>query len=253
MGAQREDSVWIRRFHPAPDRRARLVCLPHAGGSASFYFPVSQALSPVADVLTVQYPGRQDRRHDPLIESIGEYADTIATELKPWLDLPVVFFGHSMGAVLAFEVARRLEAADADFAPVALFASGRRAPSRYRDEKVHRRDDDGVVQEMKVLSGTDSRILGDEEILRMAMPAIRGDYKAIETYRAEPGARVRAPITVLTGDNDPRTSLDEAEAWRSHTTGTFDIQVFPGGHFFLAGHQEKIMSLVSAALTGARS
>ncbi|MGW7618722.1 thioesterase II family protein [Streptomyces antimycoticus] len=252
MGAQRDDSVWIRRFHPAPESRARLICLPHAGGSASFFFPMSQTLSSSADVLCVQYPGRQDRRQDPLIENIGEYADAIAAELKPWLDLPVVFFGHSMGAVLAFEVTRRLEEADAEFSALALFASGRRAPSRYRDENVHRRDDDGVVREMKLLSGTDSRVLGNEEILRMAMPAIRGDYKAIETYRSAPGAAVRSPITVLTGDNDPRTSLEEAEAWRSHTTGAFDIRVFPGGHFFLAGHQGPIMSLVAEKLSGSR-
>nr|BAW35601.1 putative type II TE [Streptomyces sp. RK95-74] len=252
MGAQREDSVWIRRFHPAPDSPFRLVCLPHAGGSASFYFPMSQALSPAIDVICLQYPGRQDRRMDPRIEDIGEYADAIAAELKPWLDLPTAFFGHSMGATLAFEVTRRLER-DADFSPVALFASGRRAPSTHRDENVHRRDDDGIVREMKVLSGTDSRVLGNEEILRMAMPAIRGDYKAIETYRAEPGAAVRAPITVLTGDSDPRTSLEEAEAWRAHTTGGFDIQVLPGGHFFLANHQERINKLVSETLTASGS
>jgi len=252
MGAQQEDSVWIRRFHPAPDSRVRLVCLPHAGGSASFFFPVSQALSPSVDVLSLQYPGRQDRRLDPRIENIGEYADAIAAELKPWLDLPIAFFGHSMGAVLAFEVTRRLEAADPEFSPVALFASGRRAPSRYRDENVHRRDDDGIVREMKALSGTDARVLGNEEILRMVMPAIRSDYKAIETYRSEPDAAVRAPITVLTGDSDPRTSRDEAEAWRSHTTGAFDIRVFPGGHFFLANHQAEITNLVSEALSASR-
>ncbi|MGA5130202.1 thioesterase II family protein [Streptomyces olivoreticuli] len=252
MGEQRENSAWVRRFHPAPEGSVRLVCLPHAGGSAPFYFPMSQALSPAVDVLCLQYPGRQERRLDPGIENIPDYADAIAAELKPWLDVPTAFFGHSMGAVLAYEVALRLER-ETGTGPVAVFASGRRAPSRYRDENVHRRDDDGIVKEMQLLSGTDARVLGNEEILRMVLPAIRSDYTAIETYRSEPGASLRAPITVFTGDDDPRTSLEEAEAWRAHTASDFDIHVFPGGHFFLANHSQKIIEIVSAKLSAASS
>ncbi|MFJ4922339.1 thioesterase II family protein [Streptomyces sp. NPDC088725] len=226
------------------------MCLPHAGGAASFFFPMSRSLAPAVDVISLQYPGRQDRMDDPMIESVGEYADVIAAELRPWLDVPTAFFGHSMGALLAFEVTRRLER-DTGFSPVAIYASGRRAPSRQRDERVHLRDDDGMVREMKQLNGTDTQLFGDREVLRMVMPSIRNDYKAVETYRAEPGAAVRAPITVLTGDSDPRTTPDEAEAWRAHTTGAFDLHVFAGGHFFLANHQEQINRIVSGGLTTA--
>ncbi|MEU3188840.1 alpha/beta fold hydrolase [Streptomyces sp. NPDC006923] len=249
MGEQRENSNWIRRFHPSEEARVRLVCFPHAGGSAPFYFPMSQKLSPGVDVLSLQYPGRQDRRQDRRIDTIAEYADIIAAELRPWLDLPTAFFGHSMGAVLAFEVTRRLEK-DPGYSPVRIFASGRRAPSSYRDENVHKRDDDGIVAEMRLLSGTNPQILGNEEILRMVMPAIRSDYTAIETYRAELSAIVRAPITVLTGDDDPKTSPEEAEAWRGHTSDAFDIHTFPGGHFYLAAHQEKIIKIVSEGISG---
>jgi len=114
---------------------------------------------------------------------------------------------------------------------------------------VHRRDDDGVIAEMRELSGTDARILANEELLRMAMPAIRGDYTAIETYRAEPGATITAPITALTGDADPRTSSTEINAWRDHTTGSFELFTFTGGHFFLANHQAAINGLVAERLT----
>ncbi|MDX2392818.1 MULTISPECIES: alpha/beta fold hydrolase [unclassified Streptomyces] len=241
---------WIRRYHAADESPIRLVCLPHAGGSASFYFPMSQALAPGVDVLSVQYPGRQDRRHEPGITDIGVYADALTRALLPWLDRPVALFGHSMGAILAFEVTRRLER-DHGVSPVRIFASGRRSPSSFRHESVHLRDDDGVVAEMRELSGTNSAILGDEEILRMVLPAIRSDYTAIENYRAEPGETVKAPVTVLTGESDPRTSAEEAEAWEGHTGGEFDIHRFPGGHFFLANHQAQVLKIISDDLAAA--
>ncbi len=243
-------SLWLRRFHPAPSGAPRLVCFPHAGGSASFFFPLSKALSPSVEVLAVQYPGRQDRRAEGCIDTIADLADQISGALREWTDHPIFLFGHSMGAIIAFEAARRLEQAGGP-APTGLFASGRRAPSRYRVENVHQHDDDGIVRELQLLSGTDSRLLGDGELLRMILPAVRGDYKAIETYRCDDRATVDCPVTVLTGDVDPRTTIQEACAWREHTTGTFDLRVFSGGHFFLTAHQAEIIKMISAKLTSA--
>jgi surfactin synthase thioesterase subunit len=243
---------WIRRFSPAPEAGVRLVCLPHAGGSASFFFPVAQAMSPQVDVLVVQYPGRQDRLHDPLVDNIADLADAVAAALRPWLDRPFALFGHSMGASLAFEVALRLERAGTP--PTHLFASGRRAPSINRDEHVHLENDDTIIAELTSLSGTDTRILGDEELLRMVLPAIRNDYRAAETYRPTDASPVACPITVLTGDNDPRTTLDDARAWRSHTTGAFELLVYPGGHFYLVDNSAQVLDALSSRLRdGVRS
>lgn len=109
MNGPSGDPEWFRLFSSAPDAAVRLLCLPHAGGSASFYFPVAQALSPSVEVLAVQYPGRQDRRMEPLIDDIHTLADRITEELSAYRDKPLALFGHSMGAVLGFEVAQRLE------------------------------------------------------------------------------------------------------------------------------------------------
>ncbi|MGP9017976.1 thioesterase II family protein [Streptomyces sp. BR1] len=247
---QQNNSRWIRRYHASDASPIRLVCLPHAGGSAPFFFPMSQSLAPAVDVLSVQYPGRQDRRDEPGFTDLGAFADALTSALLPWLDRPTAFFGHSMGAALAFEVTRRLER-DHGIQPVRVFASGRRSPSSHRPETVHLRDDDGIVAEMRELSGTDSRILGDEEILRMVLPAIRTDYTAIENYRAAIEDTVKTPITVMTGEADPRTSREEADAWEAHTTGGFDIHRFHGGHFFLANHQPEILKIVSEELSKA--
>ncbi|MEE1773173.1 alpha/beta fold hydrolase [Streptomyces sp. JV185] len=246
----RETGAWIRRFHPAPEARSRLVCFPHAGGSATYYFSVSRALSPAMDVLAIQYPGRQDRRNEPCIEDIETLADKAVEELAPWGDVPLTLFGHSMGATLAFEVARRLEAAGTH--PECVYASGRRAPSRVRDETVHLADDDQLIADIGRLSGTDSAVLGDPEILRMILPAVRSDYKAAETYRYRPGPPLASPVVALVGDDDPQVTVDEADSWRDHTTGPFDLKVFPGGHFFLDQHVPAILDLIRGRL-GVRS
>lgn len=237
------DNLWIRRFRPSPGAAERLVCFPHAGGSASFYVPVAAALSPRVDVAAIQYPGRQDRRLEPGPASVAALADQITEALAAWDDdRPLTFFGHSMGALVAFEVARRMERTGSG--PVRLFASGRRAPSRTRDEHVHTLDDDGVIAELRALAGTDAQVLQDEELLRMVLPAIRSDYRAVETYRCDPGATVGCPVTVLTGDADPRTSLPEAHAWSEHTTAEADVRVFTGGHFFLSERPAEVLAVL---------
>ncbi|GGM70998.1 thioesterase II family protein [Dactylosporangium sucinum] len=250
--AGQDSTTWIRRFHPAGDGSTRLVCLPHAGGSASFFFPVSASLSPRLEVLAVQYPGRQDRRHDPVIDDVHLLADRVTAALQPYADRPLALFGHSLGATLAYEVALRLEAARDE--PVAhLFASGRRAPSRYRDEDVHKRGDAALMAELRMLNGTETALLDDPETRAMVMPSIRSDYKAIETYRHRPGGRLKAPVTAITGDDDPKTSLDEARDWAAHTTGPFRLEVLPGGHFFLIPRAAQVLRLISETLTPSRT
>jgi surfactin synthase thioesterase subunit len=225
-------SPWIRRYHPAPDAAVRLICFPHAGGSASYFHPVSRRFSPDVDVVALQYPGRQDRRTEPCITDLGELADRLTAEVVGLDNRPTVFFGHSMGAALAFETIWRLER-DGEPGTRSLIASGRRGPSTFRDDHVYRESDERLIQEIKALDGTSSELLEDDEILRMALPSIRADYQAIETYRCPADRRITAPITVLTGDADPKTTIDEAQVWREHTKGSTRLKVFRGGHFFL--------------------
>jgi len=243
--------LWLRRFHPAAQAPVRLVCFPHAGGSASFYFPVSKALTPGLDVIALQYPGRQDRRLEPVVEDIGELARQVAGHLLPLADRPLAFFGHSMGATVAFEVTRLLEREGV--APLALFASGRRAPSAVREEAMHTATDDEFIAELERLSGTDARMLGDAEVVRMILPSLRGDYAAIETYRCEPGAQVGCPIDVFIGDADPHVTPDEAAPWHSHTSGPCGVEVFSGGHFYLNDHAKAITDRVAQRVAALRA
>ncbi|RZU54195.1 surfactin synthase thioesterase subunit [Krasilnikovia cinnamomea] len=239
---------WIRRFRTGPDQDRRLVCFPHAGGAATFFHPVAMRFGPAVDVVALQYPGRQDRRSEPMIEDIATLADRIADELLRLSDKPSVFFGHSMGAVLAFETAWRLERRGTH-APRAVMVSGRRAPSAHRpDHQVYLRDDEGLLAELKLLNGTAMNLMEDEEVRRMTLPAVRNDYRAIETYRCAPGRVTAAAITTLTGTDDPQTTVAEAAKWREFTTGEFRLATFPGGHFFLAEQPGPVLDEVERGL-----
>lgn len=242
--------AWLRRFAQPTDTRCRLICFPHAGGSASFYFPLFKALREVADVLAVQYPGRQDRLGEKCIENIDSLADGIFTSLRPLTDAPLILFGHSMGAILAFEVARRLERGSDGSQLLGLVSSGRRAPSVHCYERVHQRDDAGLMATIAELSGTDSRLLDDDQMRRMILPSIRSDYKAIETYRYQPGPMLTCPVCVLVGTTDPMVTAHEARAWRRHTTGRFSLRRFPGGHFYLTKQWDSIVSALAEEVPG---
>lgn len=238
-----DTGLWCRRYRPAADAPYRLICFPHAGGASTYYMPVAAALSPRVDVVAIQYPGRQDRRGEPAIDDIGVLADRIHEVVRDQVDRPVTFFGHSMGAIVAFEVARRLQAEGRSV--TRLFASGRRAPSTHRDESIHLRDDAGVITEMRHMSGTDSVVLADEELLRAVLPAMRADYRAIETYRCATDAVLTCPISALVGDDDPKTTVDEARAWERHTSGPFELEVFPGGHFYLTDRAAEVIGVLN--------
>jgi surfactin synthase thioesterase subunit len=205
---------------------------------------MSRALAPAIDVLAVQYPGRQDRWTEPLVDSVEGLADLLVPLLDSYLDRPLRIFGHSLGASVGFEVARRLEARGV--VPEALFVSGRRAPSRDRDETVHLLDDAGLLAEIRSMNGTDAAVFDDPELVAMMLPTLRSDYRAAETYRYRPGPPLTCPVHALTGDADPRVTVEEAGAWEEHTSGKFTLTTFSGGHFYLLDHLPAIFNLLAA-------
>jgi surfactin synthase thioesterase subunit len=208
---------------------------------------MSEGLSPYADVLTVQYPGRLDRLSEPCVDSVGELARGVAEELRDWLDRPIVLFGHSLGASVAFEVARWM-AVDLGVQPRELVVSGRHAPADVRDSGVHRRDDDGLLAELTSLNGTDPRVLAEPELMEMFLPALRADYRAAETYVYSAGPPLGCPILALVGDSDDHVSPSEMRRWDSYTTGEFELAVLPGDHFYLAPQRSAVVSRIAGRL-----
>ncbi len=237
---------WVRRFHQASAEAPQLLCFAHAGGAANYFFRLSAALQPDIQVLAVQYPGRQERLEEPLVDDLVLLAEQITAALPGWPDRPTAFLGHSMGAVVGYEVARRWEPQGLKVEH--LWASGRRAPSDPKQSTLHQRDDAGFLAGISEFGGPAFELLTHPELGPILLPPVRNDYKAIETYRHAPGPPLTCPITVLLGDSDPLVSPAEARRWAEHTSGAFQLRVFAGGHFFLTDHQRHVTQMVRRAL-----
>ncbi|MGW7268666.1 thioesterase II family protein [Streptomyces sp. NPDC054842] len=248
-------STWFRRFATATGHGPRLVCFPHAGGSATAFKDLPHALPGHVDVVSVQYPGRQDRYREEPFTALTALAEAVAEELAGELAAggarPYALFGHSMGSLVAFETARLL-ARDGLPGPQRLFVSGRGAPDTPNDIPYHLYDDADVLADVRRLGGTDQAMLEDPDILELVMPALRADYGALGTYQWQAGEPITAPVTALIGDSDPMVSERQARTWAAHTTGAFDLKVFPGGHFYLFDHLAEVAAaLTEGLLTGA--
>ncbi|WP_067893476.1 thioesterase II family protein [Nocardia vaccinii] len=224
---------WLRELRAAPQARTVLVCFPPGGGSASAYRALAQQLRPDTAVFAVQYPGRQDRLDEPLITDLRVLADRIFPELA--VGLPrLALFGHSMGATVAFETARRLENAGQQL--IRLFVSGRIAPDAHYAGAIHQAPDEDVIAELERLANDPASVAilrSEPSLAELVLPAVRGDYRAVETYRFEPGPALRCDISALLGDADPTVTAEQAGEWQRHTAGVFELATFPGRHFYL--------------------
>ena len=246
---ERRQSSWFRRPSPAPGARVRLVCFPHAGGAASFYARWPRLAGPLVEVLCVQYPGREEREGEPFAGSVEEIAAGVAAELDGPVAgsgraaAPVALFGHSLGAVVAYETARRLRAA-----PRHLFASGRPAPDEPETSTLHLGGDDALLTELRRLGGTPEELLADPVVRSLVLSRLRADYRLNELYRHAGGPPLDAPVTALLGGSDPEVDAERAERWKAHTSAAFDTEVFPGDHFYLAEREEEVVAAVLARL-----
>ena len=240
-------ALWLRGYRARPMAGMRLICFPHAGGSARFFRCWAEKLPASVELLAVQYPQREDRLDEDCATDIGQLADRIAAALEPERDRPLVLFGHSLGAVVAYEVARRLDTARGT-GPAALFVSGRPAPSRQRAKNLHLTDDQVLWDDVRRLAGTPGQVLEDPALRRLVLPALRADYRLAETYQRAPGPLLRCPVVAFIGDSDPEVTASEAGCWREVTRAGFGLQVFSGDHFYFMAHEAEVVSALVSQL-----
>ncbi|PHQ52200.1 thioesterase [Streptomyces cinnamoneus] len=231
--------------------RVRLVCFPHAGGTASYFRGWGRLVPYGVEVLAVRYPGREDRLLEPLAQSMEELADGVLQAVPGLFDVPVAFFGHSMGASVAYEVALRLRAG-AGPSPTALFLSGRSGPGHDRTRGLAAAGDAELIDDVVAMGGTDAQAFADPELRELVLPVIRADYALVERYRARiPDPELDVPVVAYHGDADPALDDDSVAAWQAVTRGPFDVRRFTGGHFYLADHARDLVEDVVARLESA--
>lgn len=239
---------WLGGGADRGDAPLRLFCFTHAGGGAAFFHPWRQALLPDIDVCPVILPGREARLKETPYTRVEQVLDPLLDALIPYLDRPFALFGHSMGTVVAYETARRLEARGGP-APLALFASGRRAPQLpARRPPLHRLRGEAFLTAVSTLGGVPDQVLRQPQVFDLFLPALRADFELNEVYAQPPGPRLRCPVSALTGDADPEVDLDEVAAWRAVTTGGFTLRVFRGDHFYLKGAPAELLGALRADL-----
>ncbi len=239
-GAVSDDRLWFVR-RPGNVRPFRLYCFSYAGGNASAYLNWQESMPAHVEICAVQLPGRGARFGEPPIRSIPTLVESLAPLLQKTTDQPFAFFGHSLGALVAFESARRLAQSGAAL-PTHLFVSGCHAP-RFRDrpKDYHLLDDDALIRVLEDYNGTPPEILADKELIGMLLPVIRADFALAETYRYTPSIPLAVPITAFAGHNEERDSIDQVTGWELETTKRFSHHWFEGDHFFIHGQRQRVL------------
>lgn len=227
----------------------RLLCFPFAAGSAALYRDWPKSLPPTVTVTAVEYPGHGRRYSQPPLADIDHLADQLAQEIVPTLDGPFVLFGHSMGALVGFELARELRRRRAAL-PLKIYASASRPPVRLhnRGPQLAELPDHELRGRLRRLGGTPPELLGNADLMGMMLPIVRADLAACERYVYRPEPPLPCPVTVLGGAGDRTFDQSELGQWRELTSAAFESVVMPGDHFFLRSHGAELLSWLAGDL-----
>jgi medium-chain acyl-[acyl-carrier-protein] hydrolase len=227
------NSRWFEHLSPGKSTGLCLFCFPYAGGSANVFRSWQRHFVSEVDLCLVHLPGRGRRIGEPPFTSMNALVDAIADQIHQELRCPYAFYGHSMGAVIGFELARVLRLRHGT-EPAALFLSGRRAPRVPRSTPASfDLPDEQFIAELRRLNGTPAEVLQDSNLLELFLPLLRADFQVSEAYQYQTGNRLSCPMTVYGGLRDVVASVQDLQKWQEHTTAAFQLRLFPGGHFFI--------------------
>ncbi|WP_171982208.1 thioesterase II family protein [Aquaspirillum sp. LM1] len=229
----------------------RVVCLPHAGGSASFFRRWAAELPTSVELLAVQYPGREERLNEPMYQHMADLvgALTFALAAHPGLrHTPYVLFGHSMGGAVAYELSRQLRREGLP-QPAHLLLSACESPARHQGGRLHHQADAALLAEITRLGSSQLDWAAHPELAQLVLPAMRNDYQVIETWQADPlHPQLDIPIDVLVGSDDPELSEADAQDWLRYTSRSFRLSRYPGAHFYLIAQQAAVCAHINRVL-----
>lgn len=237
------DTTWLR--HAPSDAAVRLICLPHAGGGAASFTRWLRLFPPAIEPVRVQLPGREELAAQPPLRQVREAVSALLPQLPGLAGGPVALYGHSMGALIAFELARALRAEGT--APTHLFVSGRRAPHLPASKPpIHHLPDEEFAAELAAIGGAAG--VSSPALRRYTARLVKADLTLCEEYAHHPARPLPCPITAFHGTADPIVDVAEVESWQDHTTEAFALHTFPGDHFFHQRHRAAIAATITETL-----
>lgn len=239
---------WLAQFKPKPKALLRLFCFPYAGGGAAAFRKWSEELPLSIEVCSVHLPGRGPRLMEAPFTEMRVLIEALAGGLLPYLDKPFAFFGHSLGAIIGFELARYLRRYHKQ-EPRYLFVSAAPAPQlREREKPIHNLPDAEFIRELGKLNGTPHEVLENKELMQLMLPMLRADFALSEKYSYRNEPPLDCPIAAYGGEGDHNVSREHLKAWREQTATAFSLNIIPGDHFFLHGSQTQLLASLSGVL-----
>lgn len=241
-------SNWFQVARPVTNHRIRLFCFSYAGGNASTYRDWHTRLPKDVEVCSVQLPGRGNRFKEKAFTDLDTLLNSLIPEIEPFTSTPYAFFGHSMGAQVAFELARKLRDKGCP-QPKCLIVSGRRAPQRQKKAKpIYSLPETEFREEIRRLNGTPEEALNNPELMDLVSPILRADFQLIETWIYQPSDPIDVPVMALGGVKDNQVSMDDLEDWSKVTKGPFCLELFSGDHFFINQVTDSLLTTVNHAI-----
>ena len=245
---QLTQNKWVRLLSGNPNPRLRVFCLPYAGGGTLQYRPWARALPDELQLCALLLPGREERMGEPGWTQMEPLVTALVEAMRPLLDRPFVLYGHSMGALISYELAHALRRT-LGVEPARLIVSGRSAPEVTNQTTFHKLPDDSLVTALNQrYGGIPQVLLNEPELLAMFVPVLRADFTLIETYRYEPREPLTCALTAFGGTRDRTVSPAAVQAWQHHTVGPFAAHFVEGEHFFIQSNQARWLALFNSEL-----
>ncbi len=243
-----ERNVWFTKYKQNNNATIRLFCFHYAGGSASTFRGWVEDLDDFVELIAIQLPGRENRYGEMLINNINQIIDNLSLHFNQYLNKPFVFLGHSLGALIAFELVRSLRRKGKP-QPKQLIVSATRAPQvKFNKHIIHKLDDANFSKELMKYNGMPRVIIENKELFSLLMPIVRADFCVSETYQYLHERPLSCPITAFGGLNDNTFSQEDLVRWKDQTVSSFNDHYFQGDHFFIKSSYNEVINIVNKIL-----
>lgn len=237
-------NAWVTCPQPEPHALARLFCLPFAGGGASIYRSWGKELAPTIEVCPIQIPGRENRFSETAHRDIKTLAPAIASQLQFYLDKPYIIYGHSMGALISFEVLRILQDKGQPLPHIAILGAHRAAHLPPKRKPMSELDDGAFISKLTTFGGFPREVLESQELLQFVMPTLRADFTLCDGYQHEQSEPIDCPLVMIAGEHDTEVAPQDMQPWDVHSTQPARLISLDAGHFFLKTHQAELMQII---------